>query len=141
MNDNDFNDDLSDAFNDNKATSEAKSIAIINSKAPYSHIQGKDALDLALIFGSYEQPISLFFQGDGVWQLLAEQSAESIQAKDYTKTFAALHFYDIENIYVCQQSLVERGFTDSVLTINNVVSLSPEQWINTLQQHQFILRF
>ncbi len=38
-----------------------KSLAILNSKAPYGSSAGKDALDIALVFGSFEQPVSLFF--------------------------------------------------------------------------------
>ena len=56
-----------------------KTLAIINAKAPYSDNAGKDALDIALIFGSFEQPVSLFFQGDGVYQLIDEQQAELIK--------------------------------------------------------------
>jgi tRNA 2-thiouridine synthesizing protein C len=45
-----------------KNTNNKAGLAIINSKAPYSSYFGKDALDVALIFGSYEQKVSLFFK-------------------------------------------------------------------------------
>jgi len=116
------------------------SIAIINSRAPFSKSNGKDALDIALIFGSYEQATSLFFQGDGVYQLICDQNAELINTKDYLKTFAALEFYDIENIYVCQKSLQQRKL-DGKFHINNVQILSSMSFAEKLAQHKTILRF
>jgi len=116
------------------------SIAIINASAPFSKSNGKDALDIALIFGSYEQTTSLFFQGDGVYQLICHQNAELIDSKDYLKTFAALEFYDIENIYVCQKSLQQRKL-EAKFHIDNVQILSGKGFAEKLAQHKTILRF
>ena len=118
-----------------------KTIAIINAKAPFSSANGRDALDAALIFGSYEQEVSLFFQGDGVWQLIDKQNPSLIQNKDYLKTFAALEFYDIENIYLCQHSLAERGLESNEFNIDNVNVLDKLQFSDKLHQHNVILRF
>ena len=117
-----------------------KLTAIVNSKAPYSNTAGKDSLDIALIFGSFEQPISLFFQGDGVWQLLQGQDGSNISVKDYLKTFAAFEFYDIENIYVCQDSLTERNLTH-YFHIDDVAMLENNEFAEKLAIHQTILRF
>jgi tRNA 2-thiouridine synthesizing protein C len=117
-----------------------KSVAIINTNAPLSKANAKDALDVALIFGSYEQSVSLYFQGDGVYQLIAEQQPEKVQQKDFLKTFAALEFYDIENIYVCHHSLIQRGLADN-FSIENVQVLNSNDFSTSLHQHQTILRF
>ena len=121
-------------------SSTEKSVAIINSNAPLSKANAKDALDVALIFGSYEQSVSLYFQGDGVYQLIAHQEPEKVQQKDFLKTFAALAFYDIENIYICQHSLTQRGLTDN-FSIENVQVLNCIDFSTSLHQHQTILRF
>ncbi|MFB1016014.1 MAG: DsrE family protein, partial [Alteromonadaceae bacterium] len=94
-----------------------------------------------LIFGSYEQLTSLFFQGDGIWKIINNQDSTLIQSKDYLKTFAALTFYDIENIHVCQHSLNERGLTDSQFTIGNVIVLNKLKFSERLHQHNVIFRF
>lgn len=117
-----------------------KLTAILNSKAPYSNTAGKDALDIALIFGSFEQPTSLFFQGDGVWQLVQGQDGAMISVKDYLKTFAAFEFYDLENIYICQDSLIQRGITDN-FHIDQVQVLAKDEFAETLATHHTILRF
>jgi|TARA_B110000116_G_scaffold267640_1_gene280265 tRNA 2-thiouridine synthesizing protein C len=115
-------------------------LAIINSKAPFSSNYGKDALDVALIFGSFEQKVSLFFQGDGVYQLMANQDGRLVSIKDYLKTFSAFEFYDIEDIYVCQQSLVNRQLNET-FHINDVQVLTSIEFSKALNRHQHVLRF
>jgi tRNA 2-thiouridine synthesizing protein C len=117
-----------------------KSVAILNASAPFSQANAKDALDVALIFGSYEQAVSLYFQGDGVYQLMAKQQPEKIQQKNFLKTFAALEFYDIENIYLCHDSLKQRNLLTN-FSIKNVQVLSRDDFATSLHQHSTILRF
>jgi tRNA 2-thiouridine synthesizing protein C len=117
-----------------------KSIAILNASAPLSSASAKDSLDVALIFGSYEQAISLYFQGDGVYQLIAAQQPELIQQKNFLKTLAALEFYDIEHVYVCHHSLIQRGLSGN-FSIENIEILNPDDFSTSLHQHQTILRF
>jgi len=115
-------------------------IALINNKAPFSYCSGKESLDLALIFSSFEQRVSLFFQGDGVYQLIKDQDSTYISVKNYLKTFSAFEFYDIEDIYICQQSLLERQLSAD-FHIDNVQVLSPNDFSQALRSHQHILRF
>ncbi|MFT5757860.1 MAG: tRNA 2-thiouridine synthesizing protein C [Alteromonadaceae bacterium] len=117
-----------------------KSVAILNSSAPFASAKGKEALDVALIFGSYEQDTALFFQGDGVWQLVAQQTPEKITMKDYLKTFAAFEFYDIEHIYVCAESLAQRALAPD-FHIDNVSVLSISEFSKELHQRHILLRF
>ncbi|MFT6247279.1 MAG: tRNA 2-thiouridine synthesizing protein C [Cognaticolwellia sp.] len=117
-----------------------KTIAIINTQAPFSTAVGKEALDAALIFGSYEQATSLFFLGDGVFQVIGDQNASTIEIKDYLKTFSALEFYDIENIYVCKTSLQERNLSEN-FHMNNIQVLSNKDFSQRLHQHNVIYRF
>ncbi len=117
-----------------------KSLALLNSRAPFASSAGKDALDIALVFGSFEQPTALFFQGDGVYQLIQGQSGEFISVKDYLKTFSAFEFYDIEEICVCQDSLIERGLSND-FHIDNVQILKQQDFANKLAANDIILRF
>ena len=122
------------------SSAQANGLAIINSKAPFSSTHGKDALDIALIFGSFEQKVSLFFQGDGVYQLIADQDGSLLAIKDYLKTFSAFEFYDIEDIYVSQQSLSNRQL-DENFHIDEVKVLSSIEFSAALNRHQHVLRF
>jgi len=116
-----------------------KHIAILNASAPSSP-SAKNSLDAALIYGSFEQPISLFFQGEGVRQLVDNQILENIHIKDYLKTMSALGFYDIENIYVCEKSLIDRGLTHN-FHIDNVQVLTTSEFSDALHNHHVVLRF
>ena len=117
-----------------------QTLAIINSKAPFGSTFGKDSLDVALIFASFEQGLSLFFQGDGVYQLIDKQDGSIVSVKDYLKTFAAFEFYDIKDIYICQQSLVERKLPHD-FHIAHVQVLSAKDFSLQLAQHKHVLRF
>ena len=95
----------------------APTIAILNKSAPYGSINGQESLDMALAMSNFGQDVSLFFIEDGVLQLIKQQTADKIHHKAYHKTFGALSFYDIDNIYVCQQSLLERNLSATDLSI------------------------
>ena len=60
--------------------------------------------------------------------------------KDYLKTFSAFEFYDIEDIYVCEQSLIERQLP-SDFHIDNIEVLPPDEFSQKLLSHQHVLRF
>ena len=117
----------------------SKKIAIVNASSTINEAS-KEALDAALIFGSYEQSTSLFFQGEGVRQLIKHQHLESVKVKDYLKTMAALAFYDIENIFLCKKSLEDRGLIED-FHLDNVQVLSVSEFSDQLHQHNVILRF
>lgn len=117
-----------------------KKIALLNTSAPYSTSSAKDSLDLALIFGSYEQETGLFFQGDGVWQLIDNQQPQIINNKDFLKTYSALEFYDIEKLYVCNDSLIERSLKPE-FHVDNVTVLKRNDFIAMLNNYTTIFKF
>lgn len=118
----------------------SKSIGILNTSSPFQNSNAKDSLDVALIMGTFEQQTSLFFQGEGVW-LLIKQQPESINVKDFLKTFSAFEFYDIEEIFVCEKSLHERGITPSSFHIENITILDQRSFADTLGANDIIFRF
>lgn len=120
--------------------STSKTIAILNTQAPFATSIGKESLDTALIFGAYEQPTSLFFIGDGVFQMIGDQNPEQLEIKNYLKTFSALEFYDIDNVYICQQSLIERDLKTN-FNIENIQVLDKTSFNQKLHQHNIIYRF
>lgn len=117
-----------------------RSLGIVNSSAPYGTSNGQESLDLALATASFGQEVSFFFISDGVFQLLQNQQPNSIESKNYSKTFAALEFYDIENIYVCAKSLLDRGISEQDLCIE-VTILEQVEIHHFLTQQDGILSF
>lgn len=115
-------------------------IALLNTSSPFSQSSAKDSLDVAMILGSYEQQVSLFFMGDGVYQLGQNQSAQLISQKDFIKTFAALEFYDIENIYISKSCLEARGLSEDFV-VDNVSVLPKHDFAKTLAQCAITFHF
>ncbi|GAA5144019.1 sulfurtransferase complex subunit TusC [Thalassotalea piscium] len=118
----------------------SKTVAIVNTKAPFAKTIAKEALDVALIYGSYEQETSLFFQGDGVYQLISGQQPEIINVKNFLKTFSAFEFYDLEKVYICQQSLADRNIKAD-FHIGNVNVITTHEFSRLLHQHDVLLTF
>lgn len=92
-------------------------IGVINKSAPFGNQSGQESLDFVLAASNFGQQVSLFFVDDGVFQLLAKQSPDVIEQKDFSKTFKALQFYDIDAIYVCDSSLAQRKLSKPDLAI------------------------
>lgn len=117
-----------------------KKITVVFKTAPHGHANGREALDFALLSASFEQEVSLVFTDEGVLNLLTGQQPELIGGKDYIATFKALPMYDVEQVYVCKQSLAEFGMSRSALNIP-VEVLSTEQIAALLNSTDEVLVF
>lgn len=89
-----------------------KKIAFVFTTMPHGSASGREGLDALLATSALTDEIEVFFISDGVFQLLANQQPKAILARDYIATFKILPLYDIENIYICQESLRERGLSE-----------------------------
>ncbi len=115
-----------------------KKIGIINRQAPHGSSTAREALDLTLAISAFNESLSVFFIGDGVYQLLAKHQADLILQKDFQPMLQMLELYDVENVYVCQQSLVERNISVDQLVIKTTL-LNTEEINEHLQlQHQLM---
>ncbi len=72
---------------------------------------------MAFSFANLEQDVGLFFVDKGVLQLLNAQSPNESGYKNHMKSYGALTFYDIDKVYVCEDSLKEYGLTPHALCI------------------------
>lgn len=98
-------------------TNTRKTILFILQRAPYGDSTIRETLDAALAAAAFEQNVQLLFTGDGVWNLLPEQDANSIASKDTAKMLQALNYYDIEAVFSDDASLEERGLSVENLAI------------------------
>ncbi|ABM62718.1 DsrE family protein [Halorhodospira halophila SL1] len=94
-----------------------KRFMFVNRKAPHGSIYALEALEVVLIAAAFDQDVSLAFLDDGVFQLRQDQNAKAIDMKNFAPTFRALEDYDIEKLYVEQESLAERGLTEADLIV------------------------
>jgi tRNA 2-thiouridine synthesizing protein C len=72
---------------------------------------------VVLITAAFDQDVSLVFMDDGVFQLKKGQQTKGIENKNFSKTYRALDGYDIEKLYVDQESLAARGLTEDDLLV------------------------
>ncbi|MFM4669472.1 sulfurtransferase complex subunit TusC [Aeromonas media] len=108
-------------------------IAFICRRGPHGTASGREGLDALLATSALTESLALFLIGDGVLQLLREQSPQGILQRHYAPTFKMLELYDVEEVYVCAASLAERGLTAEDLLIPVTVASPTEirrQWDN-----------
>ncbi|MCP3688659.1 MAG: sulfurtransferase complex subunit TusC [Gammaproteobacteria bacterium] len=91
--------------------SNTKTFVYINRKAPYGSIYALESLEVVLIGAAFEQNVKLVFMDDGVFQLTRNQNPAGIGMKNFSKTYAALGDYDVNQIYIDKQSLEQRGLS------------------------------
>lgn len=109
-----------------------KRIAFVFTTMPHGNASGREGLDALLATSALTDEIEVFFIADGVFQLLTNQQPKAILVRDYIATFKILPLYDIENIYLCRESLQERGLSEMsefVVTPKMLSSLEIQQKI------------
>ncbi|MGL5948937.1 MAG: sulfurtransferase complex subunit TusC [Aeromonas sp.] len=92
-------------------------IAVITRQAPHGSSAAREGLDALLATSALCDDLALFFIGDGVYQLVANQAPQAILQRHIAPTFKLLELYDIEPVYVCADSLAERGLTAADLLL------------------------
>jgi tRNA 2-thiouridine synthesizing protein C len=91
--------------------SDTKKFLYVNRKAPYGTIYALESLEVVLIGAAFEQDVALAFLDDGFYQITKGQETEEVGMKNFSPTYKALGDYDVNKIYVEQESLDARGLT------------------------------
>lgn len=118
-----------------------KRVAFVFTSAPHGSASGREGLDALLATSALTEDIGVFFLGDGVFQLLAGQQPQAILARDYIATFKVLPLYDIDNLYVCADSLASRGLNGAVQLLLDVEILASAALRDKLSHYDTILTF
>jgi len=114
--------------------------AFVTRQAPHGTSLARETQDAILATSALTEELSVFFIGDGVYQLASQQNPQAIACRNFAPTFAMFELYDIENIYVCADSLLERGISDIDLVID-VERLTQPEINQRIRQHAIILNF
>lgn len=117
-----------------------KSLLLVFRHPPYGRGITRGGYDVALAAAAFEQPVSLLFMDDAVWQLLPDQSSGRIDAKSIESTLASLPLYDIETLYVEASALADRGLNPDEL-IDGVTLLDSHQLREVIGAHDQALVF
>jgi tRNA 2-thiouridine synthesizing protein C len=117
-----------------------KKFMFVNRTAPYGSVYALESLEVVLITAAFDQDVSLVFVEDGVFQLRKGQQTKGIETKNFSPAYRALEGYDVEKLYVEQESLTARGLTPADLIVD-VTVLSSRELGALMDEQDVVLSF
>ncbi|GKX64614.1 protein TusC [Pragia fontium] len=118
-----------------------KKIAFVFTQAPHGTSGGREGLDAVLATSALTEEIGLFFLSDGVFQLLPQQNPDKILSRNYIATFGVLALYDIDQCFICRDSLAARGLNDDFEMVLKAQFLERRQISEYLSSYDVVLTF
>ena len=86
-----------------------KSYLFVLRKPAHSGAYVQEILDIILTTAAFDQEVTLLMLDDGVFHLKKNQQPDRLGMKDTAAIFEALALYDVNELYVEDESLAERG--------------------------------
>jgi tRNA 2-thiouridine synthesizing protein C len=86
-------------------------------RPPCDGVKAHEILDQVLTTAAFDQAVSLLFLDDGVFQLLRNQQADMAGLEPVTPLLEALPMYDVNALWVEQESLDRRGLCAEALAV------------------------
>ena len=123
-----------------EASGTVKKFMFVNRKAPYGTVYALEALEVVLISAAFDQDVSMVFIDDGVYELVKGQNTKATGMKNFSPAYRALEGYDIEKLYVDQESLEARGLTTENLLVP-VEVLNAAQMAELMDQQDIVISF
>ena len=117
-------------------------LAFLFRTAPHGNAISREGLDALLAATAFcdEEEIGIFFVDDGVLNLLDGQNPELLLQKDFIRTFKLLDLYDIEQRFVCTDSLDQYNLQTEQLIIS-AEKIDRTSLINKLRQAEKVFTF
>ena len=117
-------------------------LAFLFRTAPHGNAISREGLDALLAATAFcdEEEIGVFFIDDGVLNLLDWQNPELLLQKDFIRTFKLLDLYDIEQRFVCADSLDQYNLQAEQLIIS-AEKIDRTSLINKLSQAEKVFTF
>ena len=117
-------------------------LAFLFRTAPHGNSISREGLDALLAATAFcdEEEIGVFFIDDGVLNLLDGQNPELLLQKDFIRTFKLLDLYDIEQRFVCADSLDQYNLNTEQLIIS-AEKIDRTSLINKLRQVEKVFTF
>ncbi|MBF1242421.1 MAG: sulfurtransferase complex subunit TusC [Haemophilus parainfluenzae] len=117
-------------------------LAFLFRTAPHGNAISREGLDALLAATAFcdEEEIGVFFVDDGVLNLLDGQNPELLLQKDFIRTFKLLDLYDIEQRFVCADSLDQYNLQTEQLIIS-AEKIDRTSLINKLSQAEKVFTF
>lgn len=117
---------------------EPRRILFLLRQPPYASSHAVEALEAVLVAGVFDQAVSVLFADDGVWQLLRDQDGDALEMRTVGRVATALPQYDVNDIYVCAESMRQRGLVPDDLVVPVTLLDSVGQQALLASQHAVI---
>ena len=101
---------------------EDKDILLVFRHAPYGNALAREGLEAALACGAMGAKTSVLYINEGVWQLLEPQNSSAIDCKNQAAMASALPLYDVDAIWVDEDSLKQRNLTSADINAGKIIN-------------------
>ncbi|QIM67670.1 tRNA 2-thiouridine(34) synthase TusC [Mannheimia granulomatis] len=118
-------------------------LAFLFTQPPFGTAVSREGLDTLLAASAFcdEQDIAICFLNDGVFNLVAGQQPEILLQKDHISTFKLLSLYDLNECFVCQDSVKARQLEQAQWMLANIQFKTQVEIFTILQQAEKVLTF
>jgi len=117
----------------------SKDILLVFRHAPYGNALAREGLEAALACGAMGAKTSVLYINEGVWQLLEPQNSSAIDCKNQAAMASALPLYDVDAIWVDEDSLKQRNLTSADINTGKIINRTRVQAL--LSSSKSILSF
>jgi tRNA 2-thiouridine synthesizing protein C len=101
---------------------ENKNILLVFRHAPYGNALAREGLEAALACGAMGAKTSVLYINEGVWQLVEPQNSSAIDCKNQAAMASALPLYDVDAIWVDEDSLKQRNLTSADINAGTIIN-------------------
>jgi tRNA 2-thiouridine synthesizing protein C len=101
---------------------EDKNILLVFRHAPYGNALAREGLEAALACGAMGAKTSVLYINEGVWQLVEPQNSSAIDCKNQAAMASALPLYDVDAIWVDEDSLKQRNLTNADINAGTIIN-------------------
>ncbi|MFK7912633.1 MAG: sulfurtransferase complex subunit TusC [Pseudomonadales bacterium] len=119
------------------AAAEAQRLLYVLRRSPYDSLRPLETIDAILVAAVFELSVGVLFLEDAVWQLVPPQRSAPA-TKNIAQQLSVLPTYEVESIWVCTESLRQRGLNSSDLVLP-VTTVTMEQQQALLNSYPVVL--
>jgi len=104
-----------------------KGILLVFRHAPYGNALAREGLEAALACGVMGAKTGVLYINEGVWQLLEPQDSGAIDCKNQASMASALALYDVDDIWVDENSLKQRNLSSADINAGKIINTARVQ--------------
>lgn len=118
-------------------------LAFIFTQPPFGTAISREGLDALLAASAFcaEDEIAICFLNDGVFNLLPQQQPTHILQKDHISTFKLIDLYELNECFICEESITQRGLRSAEWILPNAKITTQTDLFAILAHAEKILTF